>query len=329
LHRSLALADLCSKKGISPGFICAESSGSALKKIRDKGYVVHILEKNEQFSPHSYTDIIGQKGLIVFDTDDPKFHSGKLIDTLRENKIKTACFTITDEYDITTDLLINPNIISETHRYRTARDTKLLIGPKYMIFSELYRQPSVYGQPDGKKKNLLVFFGNADTNRLTIRFIPIIRKLSDRFDKIFVIIGSLNKDGETIRQRIQTGDSERIRLFSNVVNMSEIYQQTSTALSSGGMAMWERALFNISQLIIASSDREKVYTDYLHEQKYIYKLGDFDHLPEDQNMFQKINRILNNDISGILNSDEFKQKVNPEGIDLIVDNLMTALNSEE
>ena len=71
-----------------------------------------------------------------------------------------------------------------------------------------------------------------------------------------------------------------------------MYSETDVAITAAGMAMWEMALFTIPQMVIASSNREKEYSNYLSEMSYIQSLGSFSEIPSSDIMGERISGIL-------------------------------------
>ena len=117
LQRSITLAREFLSHGIESSFIFAESPPSSINKVVGEGFKNFRIEKELQYNYREYLKIIPPYSLIVFDTDDYFFYSGEIINELREHNIKTACFSISDKHYISTDLLINPNIISRILNY--------------------------------------------------------------------------------------------------------------------------------------------------------------------------------------------------------------------
>ena len=91
LHRCIAIATECQKQGQEVAFIFAETVESSTTQIKDLGFPTFFIDIKKQFELNTYTSIIPSGSLILFDTDDYHFHSGKLIDNLQSFGIKTAC----------------------------------------------------------------------------------------------------------------------------------------------------------------------------------------------------------------------------------------------
>ncbi len=321
LKRALRLADECSKANEEVKFIFSESDKLAIQEVIEKGYSWKYIDKNDQYNPYPYLDFIPKGSLIIFDTDDSAFYSGKIIETLRMNNIKTGCFTITDYFEISTDLLINPNIIAETQCYKAKAFTKKLLGPKYMIFDKKFWNinESTKFNKNEFPYTLLLVFGNADYYNLTTYLINAIDDVYEFLKKVIVVVGPLNRQIKQINKQIEEKTRRlNIELHFDTDNIIDIYRETDLAITSAGMAMWEMALFCIPQLVIASSDREKHYSDYLCELGYIYKLGNYNELHSINEMKIKIYEVFKNNLFKDVRIKDFSEVVNPRGIHSIV-----------
>jgi len=322
LNRALRLAELCLDEGEEVEFIFSDSEKSAINKVIDNGYQWHHIDPRDQLTPSFYIKIIPKGSLIIFDTDDPDFYSGEFIEILRLNNIKTACFSITDRYEISTDLLINPNIISKVQHYKTKPYTKKLLGPAYMIFDKQFR---FIDDCNHKKLNfpltLILLFGNADNNNLTHYFLNNIDGFAKYLKKIIVVVGHLNNDLNQIKNTLRKKKKIlNIELFVDTKNITKLYEKADLAITSAGMAMWEMALLCIPQLVVSSNEREIIYTNYLSDLNYIIKLGDAQKLKSDTHISDRIVQLIEGSKVKNLDTCSFCRIINPKGIHAIVRN---------
>lgn len=326
LYRSLALANKLREHGVQARFVFSETPKIFRDKVTRAGFDILHVTAEHQMEPGIYSSLIPAGSLIIFDTDDARFHSGRLIDTLRAGGIKTACFTVTDRYPVSTDLLINPNIISKVHHYKTADHTKKILGPKYMLFRDEFRTVQPPERTDAYPVNLLLIFGNSDTNHLTLFFLDLLDELAGHFKKVEVVCGVSNPDIEKIRYLTGSQKKMELTLHIDLNDLVPVYRQTDIAITSAGMAMWEMALFNIRQLVFAAGDREVPYTNYLHNLHYIYKIGAVPEQPVKAKMREKLLDVLENNRLAQLKTDEFRSIIDPTGIDQIIELFIEQIN---
>lgn len=328
LNRCLAIAKECILSGGEAGFIFSESPDYVIDKVIKSGFRAFKIDPGKHLDKKAYLEFMAGGSAIVFDTDNPEFYSGNLIEGLKKEKITTACFTVSDRHKITTDILINPNIISYKHHYKTPPDTIKLLGPKYLIFREDFRDQLKRRTPRRQNgRNLVVIFGNADPNNLTGYFTDVIEIIGHRFTNVEFVIGPLNNRVEEIKSRAGRISSVNTTVVHNPPDIIQVYNRNSMAVTSGGMSMWEMALFRIPQMVVASSDREIEYTDYLAELKYIEKLANYSTLPEPSKIASRIEDLIMKGSLDKLNLENYSNALDPDGIKSTVSVLLTRSNT--
>ncbi len=317
LHRCLTLAKKCRALKLHAEFIFSNSSPDFIKRVSDDGFKYHIIKESQWNNIEKYKEIIPEHSIIVFDSDDPKYFERELNEKLNRNGIKTACYTITDRYELWNDIVINPNIIAFTHDYTTKPEAITLLGPEYMIIRDEFILTKPNPKNTGKKKNILITFGNADVSNLTGYILPHLQGLEQYINKCMVIIGPLYKDSKKIKEIIASLDSIQVDTHENVNNMIPLYKETDIAITSGGMSMWEMSLFEIKQLVIASSPREVAYVNYMDKLGYIKKIGTYDQLPDKAECQSIIKQAINNN-SLEFKLEAFRETLNPNGAELLI-----------
>lgn len=319
LNRCISLANEILLAKIKFIFILDDSSSQyAFDLLQKLNYQYHIIPSNKRYAPSAYLEIVSKNSLVVFDTDDHNYYSGDLIEALRCNFIKTACFSISDKHPVSTDVLINPNIISQKHNYSLSEYTETLLGPQHMIFSKNFRTLTIKKKP--LQNSLLIIFGNADPQSLTLFFLEFTEFFKTIFTNITVVVGALNKDIEAIKA---TCKEENIEIHINTSDMVSIYEKTTAIISSAGMTMWEAALYEIPQVIVPSSGRELEYTIYLSDLSYISYFPQSLCLESKSDIKHKLSSYLSQSNTKLL---EFKNEINPKGIQTIIDKLISLLN---
>tara|TARA_R110002050_G_scaffold109799_1_gene221299 strand:- start:15376 stop:16410 length:1035 start_codon:yes stop_codon:yes gene_type:complete len=319
LHRCISIANECIEQGLQVAFIFSDSASESIQKVKQLGFQSFEIPFETQLDFESYKDFVPSGSLILFDTDNFHFYSGNLINKLHLQNIKTACYTITDQHRITTDIIINSNIISKTHTYNSPKETIKLLGPEYLIFSPSFRSNTIVERTIHCFENLLLFFGNADSHNLTSYFLDVIHKSQKNFKKIIVVVGPLNKHKEGIENKISNYSNLNIEYHYNTSQISKLYERTDIAITAAGMTMWEMALYKIPQLVVASSEREIKYSKYLKTLRFIEYLGEFNNLqltPKSQAII--IDDILDSNPFKTLALTDFKNAINPNGITKMV-----------
>ena len=186
------------------------------------------------------------------------------------SKLKFGYFTIFDSYTYWCDLLITPNIYSLKQSYNKAQHTKHLEGPQYFVFSKKIREYE-FEVRKNNPPNLLVNFGGADPHNITNRILPVLKKVSPHFGQINVVVGGLNQQAKNIMNQAWGS----IKVHHNTTKMFELMSKTDVGFLACGLTFWELSTFGVPSFIIPSSKRELAYGDYIAENKYATKLGDY------------------------------------------------------
>lgn len=325
LHRCISIAREIEKRGFQVSFIFSNSNKSEISKIKAIGWDIHQIDSNDELNAEKYLPFIPEGSFLLFDTDDSKFYSGDLIKKLRQRNVVTACYTITDKYPIDTDILINTNVVSATHHYITPAYTTQIIGAKYLIFNQQFRNNNEFHISPSKHKNILLFMGNADEKRLTEALLARLSEAVIDADKITILLGSLNTRKKEI-QELLNDFPYNFALVENVANMLALYDNTNLAITSAGMTMWEMALFKIPQLIVASSPREASYASFLDGKKYINLIGNYNKVPTSKELADSITESFN---SPNLDLDGFERLLDPDGIVKMVDQFIDKIEEQQ
>jgi len=326
LHRCKALAlEFKKRKNINISFLFSNTPHNEIDKLRSLNYNIYQIDKEKQFDIKEYLNIIPKDSLLIFDTDNPNFYSGRLVELLEKYHIKTACFTISDKYRITTDILINTNLISLYQEFNTKPSTTQILGPKYLIFNQEFQQLSDFTKETSSGNNLFVFFGNADANHITIFFIDILKKLNHLFNNINILIGSLNNDTSIIEEEIKYTPFIKIHKNLDANQIINLFKKTSLIITAAGMTMWEAALFEIPQIVVASSEREILYTNLLSEMKYIYKLCNYKELTDQDILLKKIKDVIESEKIKHLNTLRFRETIAHDGIIKLCDKILETI----
>ena len=314
LHRCISIAKEVITKGHEVAFIFADSTVQSKDKIRALNWPIFQINKSQELSVEPYLEFIPKGSFILFDTDNPEFYSGTLINELRSHNITTACYTITDQFPIDTDILVNTNVVSKTHTYHTPNYTQQIIGSEYLIFNEQFRKEKIFPSVPSNQCSALVFLGNADFNQITTKVLTALTIGEPSFDHVNILIGGLNPNAEAIKKQAATLPFA-YTIHHNISDLKPLYQITDVAITAAGMTMWEMALYKIPQLVIASSPREATYTNYLNQHHYIKYLGEFSEESTLLDLNSKLRSVL---IHSELNLDGFKDLLDPNGIEKMV-----------
>ncbi|KGK86067.1 UDP-2,4-diacetamido-2,4,6-trideoxy-beta-L-altropyranose hydrolase [Clostridium sp. HMP27] len=185
------------------------------------------------------------------------------------------------------DFLINQNIYARNFDYKVNLDTELMLGNKYIILRDEFRNLK---KKEIKKnvKNIMVTVGGSDNNNYTENIIKSLKKLTNVI--LYVIVGPAFNHIENLKQY----ESYNVKLCFNA-DMAKIMKECDLAIASCGTTLYELAAAGTPTIgivvaenqvlaaetmdfkgIIKSSNLENLYNDiinltYKERKKMSYK----------------------------------------------------------
>ena len=179
--------------------------------------------------------------------------SEKLIRQIKKNGKKVITFDDIGKGRKFSDISIN-EILKDKNR--KANFKNLILGTKNKFFKNKFNY---------SKKSLFVCFGGYDHKNFTIKFLKIIDKIKS-FKNIFVIISNFKREKIKIMNNLinKKGCNKKILLLNRPNNFYEIMSKSNLAIVSGGLLVFECALFGIPSIVIPQ---------YSHQMKTIKNLS--------------------------------------------------------
>lgn len=244
------------------------------------------------------------------------------------NKIKANCL-ITDSYDVdeeyfdiakklfkisgclddekicdyfNVDFLINQNPYADELNYKVNVDTKLMLGTKYVILRDEFRNINNENKKIRKNiKDIMVTVGGSDNNNLTETIINNIKKLDCN---LHIVVGSGFKYIENLKKH----ENDNIKLYFNV-NMKKLMDKCDLSISSCGTTIYELSSCGVPTIGIVVVENQEMAANKMDE------LGalKFSHIGDLENTI----RLLNYDERANL-SFKCRRLVDGFGIDRII-----------
>ncbi len=156
------------------------------------------------------------------------------------------------------DLVLNQNLSARRDLYRAklARDTELLLGPRYSLLRREFRSGTTTRAPLADRAlRVLVTFGGSDPENYTD---TILQRLAARADgcEVCVLAGAANMHVSTLRERAARA-SFPCDVRVNVENVAELMAWADVAITAGGSTVWELAAMRLPALIGAISEDQR------------------------------------------------------------------------
>jgi len=191
------------------------------------------------------------------------------------------------DYYLNQNLYINKKIDKKLNKY-----TKKFKGLKYCLVRYKNHEKKLIVKKPRKIKNILVFFGGADRQNLTIKLIKILSNKHFNKLNLKVVVGLNNKNYSKIIK--YASKRSKTRVFYNLKSLKKHIMQSDIAISSGGSFIWECIFFGLPALVLNQSKNQINNSKILNKinaiKLYKNKLNNFIELKK----FLKLNLMYQN-----------------------------------
>lgn len=320
LMRCFALSEELTNRKHKCHFLSNVHSDKVCEKI-DKSEV--IIEKIST-SPKSNQDLdylinfskINDIDWVVTDHYDI---NSEYIKKIKANGFKVLSIDDISQIYYACDLVVNQNIGSDRLEFDADDNTKLLLGPKYvMLRDELLRGKEKVVRENVER--ILVTLGGIDYDNLTLKVLELLTEFIEKNIEIIVVFGPLNKIDGDFESKIIKLDKHNIRVVFSPENIADIYKESDIAISAGGSSCYELAYFGIPNLIITVSNNQLNIAKEFDKEKIGIYLGDGNKF-ETKKWKKKISELIDNYDLRKKMSQNGKELIDGKGKEKIVDYL--------
>ena len=172
------------------------------------------------------------------------------------------------------DLVLNQNIHASESLYQNREPhTQLLLGPKYALLRQEFRQwrgwrPDV---PDIARK-LLVTMGAADKDNAALKIIQAMNHVRVEGAEAVVLIGGNNPYLHALQSASQR-IAFPVELKQDVVDMPEMMAWADVAVIACGSTCWELAFMGVPAITVVTADIQLGVARALHEAGILDTMG--------------------------------------------------------
>ena len=309
--RCLTLADELRKGGAEVCFICRDLSAHLVEMLVDRGISLQQLA-GEPIAPpagdlaHSHwlwTDQVHDAQASLQVMGDVQWDwvivDHYALDHRWERIMRKATKKIMAIDDIADrrhdcDILLDQNYyldMNERYQGKVPKQCRLLLGPRYALLREEFRELRKRTQPrDGKVRRILVFFGGVDAGNYTGLAIKALTGLELKDIAVDVVIGAQHPSRAEIEHACAAAG---FACHVQTSRMAELMATADLAIGAGGSATWERCCLGLPALSVCVADNQCKQIADAAEQGLIYSLPGGDDLTS---VFQRhIGAILENE----------------------------------
>ena len=243
-----------------------------IDKIKKEGFSVITINKNNVLEE---VNKIEADMLITdsYDVDENYFNETKKMFEY------TAYIDDMNLHYFNVDFLINQNINAEDLNYRANDNTKLLLGSKYTMLREEFRNAPKKVIKENVE-NILITVGGADPNNVTEKILSYIKDLNY---KLYVVVGpSFNTINEL---RKYEEENKNIKLHINA-NMYQLMQNCDLAISACGSTLYELCSLGVPTIGVIIADNQIEIGNKLHSLGIINNLGWYEHINKGKFLYE-------------------------------------------
>ncbi len=316
IMRCIAIATEFKNRGIDIIFITKEDK--SVKEILINNNIKNVtINSNDLDDEIEEVVSIIKKYNINYIMTDSYWLNYKYLLELRMNVEKLICIDDNNICAYPSNIIINGNIYAQDLNYDVIyEDTKLLLGSKYTILRDEFRNNNEYKIIKKSVENILITMGGSDINNFT----PIvIESLIDLNLKLNVIIGPSFSDISEL-EKIYSNNL-KVNFIKNPKNLKEIMLKCDIAICAAGSTSYELASLGIPTILIQQAKNQANICSKMSELGIAISLGDFSNITKEMISKEIISLIENYDLRIKMNSISKKQ-IFRDGIKNIVDEIL-------
>ncbi len=190
------------------------------------------------------------------------------------------------------DILIRPNLLNLPKPPEIARDN-YWSGRDYIILHPHFRTQAHRNRcKQGNIRRLLVCFGGSDPCGLTVRVIPILKKLGRHVEVEIILGASFSRSGAV---ESATGNDHRFSLRQNAADMASAFRNADVALISGGTLLYEACALGIPSVVISQNQSQDAESSFCQSKGAVFSLG-VNEAASDGDILLHLQKLLGDDV---------------------------------
>jgi len=166
------------------------------------------------------------------------------------------------------DIVLNQNLGAEKLHYHCDRDTRLLLGTRYVLLrTEFLKRRGRERETPREARKVLVTMGGSDPDNVTLKVIRALERVPVEGLEVTIVLGASNPHRAALQVAVRSARLQsrghRIHLVRNTLNMPELMAWADTAVAAGGSTSWELAHAGVPSLVLVLADNQTMVADAL------------------------------------------------------------------
>lgn len=312
--RCRCLARALRKKGILSSFLTAGGKSPITESLEREGFEAFALPEGACDEADALAAIVLSSGakrpVLVVDSPRSSFYGEEFQKGIRKSGVSLLMIAFQSEGHFNADALHNQNLLALEEVYSVEPHTRLLLGPRYAILDERFsrlrnsRGNSAMGFAD----RLFLFFGGADSSNMTMKALRSLAAMEQRLRRIITVVGPLNSRLDEISDFARANSVLPVELHIDSPEMPNLMYEADIAVTSGGLTIWELACLGVPNVVISTSERERIHTPLMEKRGGCIYLGHEDEVTE-----QSIRAA----VSGLMANEKKRHEMSRTGLELV------------
>jgi spore coat polysaccharide biosynthesis predicted glycosyltransferase SpsG len=312
--RCRCLARELVKKGIPSSFLMAGGKSPITESLEREGFQAFTLPEGECDEADALTAFISSSGadrpILVVDSPRSSFYGGDFQEGIRKRGVGLLMIAFRSEGHFNADALHNQNLLALEEVYSVEPYTRLLLGPRYVILDERFRRlrDSRGDLPAAVADRLFLFFGGADVSNMTLKALRSLAAMEQPLRRVITVVGPLHGRLDEISAFARANPALPVDLHINTPEMPRLMTEADIAVTSGGLTIWELACLGVPNVVISTSERERIHTPLMEKRGGCIYLGHEDEVAE-----QSIRAA----VSGLMANGKKRHEMARAGLELV------------
>jgi len=202
---------------------------------------------------------------------------------LRDCGLRVACVDDLGNRHLDCDLIINPSIVTNYHRYSSNNpDFRLHAGPAYLMLAPEYQElHGIERHFAGPVHSIVVAMGGIDRPGTTVR---IVESLLDWRQDVtcHIILGAGFKFSAELQSNLSAQEDGRFYIYENLPSLASMLFAADIGFTGGGNTLYEMACVGTPALVLFDEEHEGEQGKALQDQGSARCLGHGPHVPPEQ-----------------------------------------------
>jgi len=257
-------------------FATQDLKGNINHKITEAGYALHVVKSNSKKELLKLLKSL-HVDMLVIDSYDIGYKEEKFI----KKNLRIEILSFDDTYERHyCDIVLNHNISGDKKRYKglVPATCKVKCGAKYTLLrDEFIQEKNKVYKKDKKITNIFIAMGGADTTKLNIKILKVLKKLLHQKSisshsltahvEIDIVTTRANKELKKLKKYVT--NKKNITLHVESTNIAKLMAKSDLAIVTPSVILNEVIFMQVPFIAIQTTSNQVDMYNYIREQGYL------------------------------------------------------------